>query len=60
MLFRSRCVTELVAAGYSSASVIGSVSARSNALEPITIELESAEVKQVSDKRDAPSYAMAD
>jgi selenide,water dikinase len=35
-----RCVTELVAAGYSSASVIGSVSARSDALEPITIDLQ--------------------
>src|SRR5437016_3285599 len=31
------CVTELLAAGYSAANVIGSVSARSGAFEPITI-----------------------
>jgi selenide, water dikinase len=52
------CVAELVAAGYGAASVIGSVSVRSNSLEPITIDVEAG---RVSERRNTPaSPAMAD
>jgi selenide,water dikinase len=47
------CIAELIAAGYSAASVIGSVSARSNSLEPITIDLE---VGRLSRRHNPPTH----
>ncbi len=43
------CVAELIAAGYCAASVIGSVSARSSSLEPITIDLDSVRTPAASE-----------
>jgi selenide, water dikinase len=47
------CVAELNGAGYSAASVIGSVAARSSSLEPITIDLHTVALPPAGKGQDA-------
>jgi selenide,water dikinase len=49
-----RCVAALRAAGYADAAIIGFVSERSAALEPVTLDLTGAQLAQALARADAP------
>src|SRR5204863_4681218 len=51
------CVSDLVAAGYGAAAVIGLVSARSPALEPITLDLTGEMVAEALTRTHVPARA---